>query len=265
MAPAELYLEKLKVALVALDLALILQYQFLLVVELLFWDCVARPRCAVPFQIHLRLGQDIDVPQEGTLGLQYLRLKGTRIDIDQGVAFVDDLPFDVVDCGHESIHLSGDGRSVDGRDRTDRFQVDADVAFLRNGCGNGHSTRSNQPRSLWPPEDAFVMSHDEVRPDGESERNDPHQRSMLFSGWRRGLRGRQLPPGLLILLFLQGLLTFFHRACLQTGDLPASGRNPCGAWTSPGWQSLPDCSGFYPGECEPLSPRCGTAGRGVRN
>jgi hypothetical protein len=56
------------------------------------------------------------------------------------------------------------------------------------------------------------MLHDKIRPDGESEHNDPHQRSMLFSGWRRGLRGRQLPTGLLILLFLQGLLTFLPQS-----------------------------------------------------
>ncbi len=42
------------------------------------------------------------------------------------------------------------------------------------------------------------------------------------------MRGRQLPPRLLVLPLLQSLSTFFHRACLQTEDLPASGSNRCG-------------------------------------
>ena len=210
MAPAELHLEKLKVALVALDLAFILQYQFLLVVELLFWDCVASPRCAVAFEIHLRLGQDIDIPQEGALGLQYLRLKGARIDIDQGIAFVNDLTFDVVNGGDESVHLSGDGRSVDGRDRTDRLQVDADAALLRNGCGNRHRTRSDQPRSLWPPENAFVMLHRRSTP-RRRERAQSSTRALgVFFGMAAGIAAAALtavrapdpafPPGFVDLL-----------------------------------------------------------------
>src|SRR5258708_30384344 len=69
--------------------------------------------------------------------------------------------------------------------------------------------------------------HEEVRRDSESEQN-PHQRPLFLSGWRRGLRRRQLPPRLLVLPLLQSLSTFFHRACLQTEDLPASGSNRCG-------------------------------------
>src|SRR5262249_38994874 len=140
---------------------------------------------------------------------------------------------------YESIDLSGNGRGVNGRDRTNRFQVDADAALLRDGGGHRHSSRGNQARSLWPAKNISVTLYGEVCQAGESKQNDPAEHPMLLS--RRGLRRRRrrLPDGLLILLLLQRLLTLFHRVCLQTEDLPASGRNSCVGLIPPRSRRIP--------------------------
>jgi hypothetical protein len=57
-----------------------------------------------------------------------------RVDVDQRIAFADDLRFTVVHGGNKTGNLARDHAGVDRRDRANGVQVDADVALLR---GNG--------------------------------------------------------------------------------------------------------------------------------
>lgn len=132
MAIAELHLIEIQSALVGLDEPFILENELLLIIELLLRDSVFGPGCAIPFEVHPRLGKDVGISLKVTFGSRYLCLVLPRVDIHQRVALADHLPFTVVDAGKHSGHLVVNRGCVDRGDGTDRIEVNTDVALL---CG----------------------------------------------------------------------------------------------------------------------------------
>src|ERR1700739_292351 len=136
----DLNLIKLNGALIKFYGALLLQDEFLLIVQNLFWNGPACPRVTVPLCVHSPHGQNALVTFEGTLSLQKRGPVRTIVDINQRIALVNDLSFFVVHCGDYSVDLAGDGRCVDWRDRANRIEIDSDIAFL--GARSHHRCRA---------------------------------------------------------------------------------------------------------------------------
>ncbi len=88
MAVVDLNLVKLHRSLVVFYRALVLQHKLFLVVQDLLRNGVARPRGAVAFKVHLRLGEHILVSLQRPLRLQKRRAVRTRIDVDQRIALL---------------------------------------------------------------------------------------------------------------------------------------------------------------------------------
>ena len=88
VAVVDLNLVKLHRSLVVLYGALVLQHELFLVVQDLLCNGVARPRGAVAFQVHLRLGEQILVSLQRALRLQERRAVRTRIDVNQRIALL---------------------------------------------------------------------------------------------------------------------------------------------------------------------------------
>ena len=95
------------------------------------------------------LCQDAGIALERALGLCHLRLIGAWIDIDQWIALVNELPFTVVNRGHQAGDLRGDRRGVDGSDRADGFEIDTDIPFLSGGYGDGDRSGDAAPLARW--------------------------------------------------------------------------------------------------------------------
>src|ERR1700685_299618 len=134
VAPSDLDLVILHRALIVFYRAFVLQYDFFLIIERLLGNAISRPRVAVTLKIHSCLFKNIRVALECALRLQELRLIGSRIDIDQGLAFADELAFLVVDLRDHSRNLAGNRVGIDRSDGPDGFQIHSDVSFL---CGGG--------------------------------------------------------------------------------------------------------------------------------
>src|ERR1035438_4241146 len=149
MAIGELDLIKLQLTLVGLHRALILEHGLLLVLQNLLGDGVFLPRGAVPFQIHLRLRQDVGIFIQCSLGLRHVCLVLAGIDNYQWIAFMDQLAFCVMDGHDQSGHLAGDGTGVHGRDCADGLLINADIAFLCSG--RHHADRATAARRPAPP------------------------------------------------------------------------------------------------------------------
>jgi hypothetical protein len=129
--------------LVVLYRAFVLAHQFFLVVENLFGDGVARPCLLVALQIHLGLGEKIFVPLERALRLHEHGAVGARVYVNQRVARRDALAFGKVHAEDYSRDLRGDRSRVHRSDCADRVQINADIAFLRRGGGDGDAGGAN--------------------------------------------------------------------------------------------------------------------------
>src|ERR1700746_978399 len=140
MTILDLYLIKVNGTLIKFYGTLLLQDEFFLIVQNLFWNGPACPRVTVPLCVHSPHGQNALVTFEGTLSLQKGGAVGTVVDINQRIAFVNDLSFFVVHCGNYSVDLASDGRCVDWCDRANRIQIDSNIAFLGGNSHNRYRT-----------------------------------------------------------------------------------------------------------------------------
>ncbi len=137
VAVGELDLVVLNGALVSLDGAFILDDGLLLVVELLLGDGVAGVGGAVAVEVDAGLGEDALIVLEGAFSLGEGGLVGARIDVDERLAFVNDLAFLVVN-GHDLAgDLAVDGDGEDGGDGAEGVVVDVDIAGMGLGDGDG--------------------------------------------------------------------------------------------------------------------------------
>ena len=135
MAVFELNLVILHGALIVLYSALILEHDLFLIVEQLLVDGILRPCIAIAVHIHLGLGKNVGISLQRALGFEQLRLVGAGIDVDQRIAFLDELPFCVMYRGEDAAGLRGDVGGVDRGDGPDGIEIYADAAF--RGIGNG--------------------------------------------------------------------------------------------------------------------------------
>jgi len=133
VAIVHLDLIELDHAFVEFQSALLLENDFFLIVESLFRDGVAVPGIVITLEVHLCLGEKIGVAFERTLCLKQGGLVGAGVNVNQRIAFADELALLVMDSGDDAVYLAGDRGRVNGRDGADRIEVDADVALLR-GC-----------------------------------------------------------------------------------------------------------------------------------
>ena len=99
VAVAKLNLVVIDGALIVFDRSLVLQHNLFLVVQQLFLYPVSRPCCSVSIQVHLGLCQNIGVALQRSLGLQKLCLIWPRIDLDQRISFLNELPLAVTNRG----------------------------------------------------------------------------------------------------------------------------------------------------------------------
>ena len=86
VAEVDLNLVILHRSLIVFYRALVLQHELFLVIQDLLCNGVARPRGAVAFKVHLRLGEHILVSLQRPLRLQERRAVRTRIDVNQRIA-----------------------------------------------------------------------------------------------------------------------------------------------------------------------------------
>ena len=141
MTESDLDLVILNRAFVILYRALILQHDFFLIVEGLLRDGVPRPRIAIPLQIHFCLCEHVGVTLERAFGLHELRFKGPGIDIDQCLAFANQLTFLVINLTYHSGDFAGDRSGINRGDRADGGEIHRNISFLRD-CG-GDRDRSS--------------------------------------------------------------------------------------------------------------------------
>ena len=116
--------------------ALVLQHQLFLVIQDLLCDGVARPRGTVAFKVHLCLREHILVSLQRALRLQKRGAVRTRIDVNQRIALLYQLPSCIVHGDDQAIHLAGNRIGIDRSDSADGVKVNADVAFLRRRARN---------------------------------------------------------------------------------------------------------------------------------
>ena len=175
MAIVHLDLIELHGTLIDFDGAFFLQHQFFLIVQGLLRNCFARPRFAIAVQIHLCLGQQILIPLQRALGLQQIRLVRAGIDIDQRVAFADDLTFPVVHRGDNSVHLAGDRTGIDRRDGSDRIEVETNIAFRGGGGRQRDWSAASSCRARGLCGVLFVAQNQrESRPKNQQDNNPNH-------------------------------------------------------------------------------------------
>ncbi len=119
----------LKCALVHFHSAFVLRDGRLLRVESLRGNGALRERGLIAGEIEARVLQHRLIASELTLRLYQRGLIRTRVNDGEQVAFVDDLPFAVVDRHQLPGHAAGNGDRVNRRDGAERVDVDADVAL----------------------------------------------------------------------------------------------------------------------------------------
>ena len=186
--------------LVELDGPLVLLDERRLLVEHLLRDRILAPETLVAREVDLRLRQERLVARELPLGLQQLGLERARVDLGEQVAFPNDLAFGVEDSHQLPVHAGMDRVRVDGGDRAEPRQKDADVPLRgrrglhRDGWGTG-SARDRVRRVLWgAPSDDAERECDDRRGDDDSARPEPPCVHGITRRNRRAGAGASKPP-----------------------------------------------------------------------
>ena len=177
VAIVDLNLIEAHYALVDFDGALLLEDEFFLIVESLLGNGVAVPGVVITLEVHLGLGEKIGVAFERALGLEKGCLVGAGVDVDQRIAFANELAFFVVDGRDDSIDLAGDRGGVNGRDGADGIEIDADVALL-GVCGNETDRAAATSRGFCGGRGGVALAQDKIESAGKyQEHNNPHDRA----------------------------------------------------------------------------------------
>ncbi len=114
------------------------------------------------------------------MGLEQGGLVGTSVNVDQGVAFADELAFFVMDSGDDAVDLAGDRSGVNRSDGADGIEVDADVALL-GGCGDEADGPAATSRGFCRGRGGVALAQDEIKSAGEyQEDNNPHEDADTF-------------------------------------------------------------------------------------
>ena len=162
------------------DGALLLEDEFFLVVQRLLGNGVAVPGVVISLKVHLRLGEEIGVAFERALGLEKGSFVGACVDVDQRIAFAHELAFFVVDRRDDSIDLTGDRSCVNGRDRADGIQIDADVTFFCI-CGDQTDGATATARGFRGGRRSVALAQDKIESAGKyQEQNNPHESADTF-------------------------------------------------------------------------------------
>src|ERR1035437_3640208 len=168
VAVVNLNLVELHRPLVVLYCALVLQHKLFFVIHDLLCNRVASQCGAIAFQVHLCLGEQIFVSLQRPLRLQKRCAVGARVDVNQWIALAHQLTFLKVHSDDQAIHLAGDRSGIDGSDRADCVEVNADVTLLSGrGCD----------RDLWRRGRYFVRGNEVTPYQHDYKRNDEHQQN----------------------------------------------------------------------------------------
>src|SRR5258708_39492559 len=168
MTIVDLNLIKLNQALVEFYCALLLQNELFLIIQSLFRYSSPCPRLAIPLGVHLPLCQKAFISVEGSLSLQQSRAIGAIVNINQRVAFANNLPLFVVHCSDDSVDLAGDGGGVNRSDGANRIEINSDIAFLR-ACGYDGCRTASSP---WRPRVGgriLMFSQDQIEGRGKNQ------------------------------------------------------------------------------------------------
>src|SRR6267154_2683899 len=121
---------------VEFDGSLVLNHDLFLVVENLLCDSVRSEGLLVASKIDLRLAQNSAVVIQETFCLLQLCLVGTRINIDQRVAFLYHLPLGIVHCKDLTAHLAEHVYRRNWRYCAEGIDVHAHIASI--GCAGAN-------------------------------------------------------------------------------------------------------------------------------
>ena len=126
------------------------------------------------------MGEEIGVAFERALGLEKRSFVGARVDVNQRIAFADELAFFVVDSRDDSIDLAGDRSGVNRRDGADGIEIDADVALL-SVCGDETDRAAATTRGFRGGGGSVALAQDKIKSAREDqEHNNPHDRADTF-------------------------------------------------------------------------------------
>ena len=142
MGIVEIELRGLHLRLVGDDRRLVLGDQRLLVRHLLLGDRILLAQRQIAVEIALRLGEQRLVLGQLALRLRERGLVGSRIDLGEEVALLDDLAFVEPQLLQLARDLGADGHGLEGRDGAERVDGDRHVAERDSGDSNGLRRRS---------------------------------------------------------------------------------------------------------------------------
>jgi hypothetical protein len=168
----QLHLVVLQRSLVRFDGSLVLQDNLFFVVEGLFGYRIARPGILVALKVHLGLGQQVGVPVQVPLGGEHVGLVGPGIDLDQGLAAVDDLTFTVADLADDAGYLADNGGGIDRGNGADGVQVDTDVALFGDSGVQGDGAAPSAPAAAAGRRRGLFAVHDPPEKQGEQDQDD---------------------------------------------------------------------------------------------
>ena len=139
MAVGNVQLRVLDLSLIVPYSALILRDDLLLIVQLLFGNRIPGEGLLIALQIDARFVQNRLIVRQLSLDLCQCRLIGPRINLQKGIALMNDLPLLIVHAVDLPHHAAGYGHGINRRHGAERIDVNADIALLRRGGGHGKS------------------------------------------------------------------------------------------------------------------------------
>ena len=126
------------------------------------------------------MGEKIGVAVKRALGLEKGSLVRPRVNVDQRIAFADELALLVMYGCDNSIDLAGDRSGVNGRDGADGIEIDADVALL-GVCGDETDRAAATSGGFRGGRGGVALAQDQIKSTGEyQEDDDPHEGTDTF-------------------------------------------------------------------------------------
>ena len=120
-------------ALILLDVALVLRHQRLLRVQLLFRNGVGREQHLVALQIDLGVVEQSLVVRQRTLSQFQLNLIGPRVDLDEDLAFLDQIAFVEIHLHQLAVDARLDGDGIERGYVAEPVQIDRNTGASNLG------------------------------------------------------------------------------------------------------------------------------------
>ena len=137
MVVVQLHLVVLHAAFIVQHGAFVLAHQRLLVADRLVADGMFLHCSLIARQVGASLRQQRAVTRQRALCLLQLRLRRTRVHLNQRLPLAHHLPFAIIHCQHLAANLAVDIHRLQRRNRAQRIQIKVHGARLR--LGNAHS------------------------------------------------------------------------------------------------------------------------------